>query len=75
MQKLGGNQIMGGMPDTVTLVVNTNHPLTSKILKKRQENKVKMVKQLYDLALLSQNMLKGEALTEFVERSFDLASE
>ncbi|MCP4124268.1 MAG: molecular chaperone HtpG [Bacteroidetes bacterium] len=75
MQKLGGNQMMGNMPDSFTLVVNTNHPLTSKILKKRQDNKTKMVKQLYDLALLSQNMLKGEALTEFVERSFDLASE
>jgi len=76
MQKLGGgNQFMGNMPESFSLVVNTNHPLTSKILKKHQDNRAKMVKQLYDLALLSQNMLKGEALTEFVERSFDLASE
>ncbi len=76
MQKLGGgNQFMGNMPDSFNLVVNTNHPLSGKILKKKSANKQKMAKQLYDLALLSQNMLKGESLTAFVERSFDLASE
>lgn len=75
MQKLSGNQMMGAMPDSFNLVVNTNHPLSEKVLKKRGDNKAKMVRQLYDLALLSQNMLKGEALTDFVERSFDLASE
>ena len=77
MQKLGGGQmnIMGEMPDSYNLVVNTNHPLADKILKKRTENRKKMAKQLYDLALLSQSMLKGEAMTAFVERSFDLAAE
>jgi molecular chaperone HtpG len=75
MQKLGGNNFMGSMPESFNLVVNTNHPLSSKILKKRTENRQKMARQLFDLALLSQNMLKGEALTDFVDRSFDLASE
>lgn len=75
MQKLGGNPMFGNLPDSYNVVVNTNHPISERILKKRQENREKMVRQLYDLALLSQNMLKGEALTTFVERSFELASE
>ena len=78
MQKLGGGggmNFMGEMPDSFNLVVNTNHPIAEKMLKKRGDNKKKIAKQLYDLALLSQNMLKGASLTEFVERSIDLASE
>jgi len=75
MQKLGGNNFMGDMPDSYNLVVNTNHPLSSNILKKQQKNRRKLTRQLFDLSLLSQNMLKGEALTDFVERSFDLAGE
>lgn len=75
MQALGGNQFMGNLPDSYNVVLNSNHPLLDKLLKKKQENKEVMAKQLYDLALLSQNMLKGEALTNFVNRSFQLASE
>jgi len=75
MQKLGGNSFMGNMPDSYNLVVNTNHPIAEKILKKRQENRQKLVKQLYDLALLSQNLLKGASLTDFVERSIELVGE
>ncbi|MEZ5002984.1 MAG: molecular chaperone HtpG [Chitinophagales bacterium] len=75
MQKLGGNSFMGNMPETFNLVVNTNHPLAEKILKKKAPNRQKMAKQLFDLALLSQNMLKGESLTAFVERSIELAGE
>jgi molecular chaperone HtpG len=75
MQKLSGNSFMGNMPDSYNLVVNTNHPIAEKILKKRQENRQKLVKQLYDLALLSQNLLKGASLTDFVERSIELVGE
>ncbi len=75
MQALGGQNMMGEMPDSYTLVVNTNHELASKILKKKGDNRGKLAKQMADLALLSQNMLKGEALTEFVGRSFELAGE
>jgi molecular chaperone HtpG len=75
MQKLAGNSFMGNMPDSFNLVVNTNHPIAEKILKKRQENRQKLVKQLYDLALLSQNLLKGASLTDFVERSIELVGE
>ena len=71
----GGGQFafMGNMPDSYNLVLNSNHKLMSQLLETEdQENKVKMIKQLIDLALLSQNLLKGEALTGFIKRSVDI---
>jgi molecular chaperone HtpG len=69
----GGMFGMGNMPEMYNLVVNTNSDLASSILnntdKSTQEN---LVKQALDLAKLSQNLLKGEALTAFVKRSFEL---
>ena len=69
----GGMFGMGNMPDMYNLVVNTNSELASNILnsknKKVQEG---LVKQALDLAKLSQNLLKGEELTAFVKRSFEL---
>jgi len=69
----GGMFGMGNMPEMYNLVVNTNSDLASNILntedKIAQEN---LVKQALDLAKLSQNLLKGEELTAFVKRSFDL---
>ncbi|WP_417942010.1 molecular chaperone HtpG [Flavobacterium sp. RS13.1] len=69
----GGMFGMGNMPEMYNLVVNTNSDLASNILntedKSTQEN---LVKQALDLAKLSQNLLKGEELTAFVKRSFDL---
>lgn len=74
MQKMGGGSpfMFGGMDEKINLVVNTNHPLNSKLLAEDAAHQEKHIKQLYDLALLSQNMLKGEALTKFVSRSFEL---
>jgi len=75
MSALGGGGMMGmeNMPDQYNLVVNANHPLMGRILgEKKDEQQNKVVKQAYDLALLSQNLLKGQALTEFVKRSIDL---
>jgi molecular chaperone HtpG len=75
MSQTGGGGMfgMGNMPEMYNLVVNTNSPLASTILntedKTTQES---LVKQALDLAKLSQNLLKGEALTAFVKRSFDL---
>jgi len=63
---------MGAMPDQYNLVVNTNHPVASKILNSRGANKERLTKQMHDLALLSQNMLKGAELTNFVNRSMEL---
>jgi molecular chaperone HtpG len=61
------------MPDEVTLTVNGNHPIYQNILKeddtKRQEKKVR---NLADLALLSQGLLKGNDLTSFINRSVEL---
>jgi molecular chaperone HtpG len=74
MSKLGGGMdFMGTMPDAYNLVVNTNHKLILDILaetdEKRQDD---LVKQVTDLARLSQSLLKGEELTKFIRRSVDL---
>lgn len=69
----GGMMGMGNMPDAYDLKVNSNHPLISKILKEKDEKKRKsMTKQATDLALLSQNLLKGEELSKFIKRSVKL---
>lgn len=68
MSKVNGQGGMfGNMPMMYNLVVNGNHPLVSKIATEGNENG--LVKQLYDLALLSQGMLSGNALTQFIERT------
>ncbi len=74
MQKMGGGSpfMFGGMDEKINLVINSNHPINSKLLEEDAAQQEKHIKQLYDLALLSQNMLKGEALTKFVSRSFEL---
>ncbi|HOU46176.1 MAG TPA: molecular chaperone HtpG [Chitinophagales bacterium] len=74
MQKMGGGSpfMFGNMEEKLNLVINTNHPINTKILEEDNIQQAKHIKQLYDLALLSQNMLKGEALTNFVKRSFEL---
>ena len=69
----GGMMGMGNMPDAYDLKVNANHPLISKILNEKDEKKQKnMAKQAADLALLSQNLLKGEELSKFIKRSVEL---
>jgi molecular chaperone HtpG len=61
------------MPDEVTLTVNGNHPIFSSILKEKDaEKQQKLVRNLADLALLSQDLLKGNELTRFIERSVEL---
>jgi molecular chaperone HtpG len=68
---------MGGfyqnMPDEVTLTVNGNHPIYQKVLSENDKDKQeKVVRNLADLALLSQGLLKGNNLTDFISRSVDL---
>ena len=75
MSKVGGgmNMFGGAMPDSYNLVVNANHPIISKILNEKDATKQKEItKQTADLAMLSQNMLKGEELTKFIKRSLQL---
>ncbi|HXU25594.1 MAG TPA: molecular chaperone HtpG [Bacteroidia bacterium] len=69
----GGMNFYGDMPDMYNLVVNTNHPLISKILGEKDADKRKAIsKQAADLAMLSQGLLKGEELTKFIKRSVEL---
>ncbi|MEP3088521.1 MAG: molecular chaperone HtpG, partial [Nonlabens ulvanivorans] len=69
----GGMMGFGNMPDMYNLVVNANHDLIQEIFNsKSDEKKASLIKQSVDLAKLSQGLLKGEALTDFVKRSYDL---
>jgi molecular chaperone HtpG len=66
-----GFNFYGEMPTNYTMVVNADHALVKRFLTENPENPEK-AKQLIDLALLSNGLLKGEALTNFVKRSLDL---
>ncbi len=75
MEAIGGSGMMGlgGLPDTYSLVVNANHPLVTKLAEEKEESeKDAIIKQLYDLARLSKNLLKGKELSEFVKRSVEI---
>ncbi|WP_080057137.1 molecular chaperone HtpG [Spirosoma aerolatum] len=71
MAALSGEQsFYGNLPVTYNVVVNANHPITARILAETDADAQKaLVKQVYDLALLSQNMLSGADLTAFVKRT------
>ncbi|MCQ2299520.1 MAG: molecular chaperone HtpG [Bacteroidales bacterium] len=69
----GGMGFYGEMPESYNLVVNTNHPLIEQVLGEDDAEKQKqLVHQLTDLALLSNGLLKGEALTNFIKRSVEI---
>ncbi|WP_324672668.1 molecular chaperone HtpG [Hymenobacter sp. GOD-10R] len=68
----GGMAFMGSLPDSYTVSVNANHAISQRILSADEEAGRKLARQAFDLGLLAQNMLKGEALTAFVKRSADL---
>ena len=67
----GGGFGMQNMPDTYNVVVNSNHKLISKILKSKGPKKKSLVQHSIDLALISQNLLKGKALTNYINRNFE----
>ncbi|MCO6496690.1 MAG: molecular chaperone HtpG, partial [Chitinophagaceae bacterium] len=72
MSEVSGG-IYGNLPDEINLVVNGNHSIYKKILEEKDEAKKKdMVNNLADMALLSQGLLKGNELTEFINRSIQL---
>jgi molecular chaperone HtpG len=61
------------MPDEVTLTINGNHPIYQSLLKESDVTmQAKQVRNLADLALLSQGLLKGNELTNFINRSVEL---
>jgi len=75
MSKSGGGGMfgMGNFPEMYNLVVNTNSDLATSIVNEKDKNtQESLVKQALDLAKLSQGLLKGEELTAFVKRSFEL---
>ncbi|MDG4945957.1 molecular chaperone HtpG [Weeksellaceae bacterium KMM 9713] len=74
MQKTGGGGMfgMGNFPEMYNLVVNANSNLASEILDKPEDQKAEVINQALDLAKLSQNLLKGKELTDFINRSFAL---
>jgi molecular chaperone HtpG len=67
----GGMQMFGAFPESYDVTVNANHPIAQKVLASN-DNGGSLAKQAFDLALLAQGMLKGEALTAFVKRSTEL---
>ncbi|TVZ50964.1 molecular chaperone HtpG [Dokdonia sp. Hel_I_53] len=68
----GGMNMFGNMPEMYNLVVNGNHALVTDILSAEGEEKTRLIKQSFDLAKLSQNLLKGEELTNFIKRSYEM---
>ena len=63
----------GEMPLNYNVVINTDHPMMKNLLESNnEEEKGEKVKQLIDLALLSNGLLKGESLTNFVKRSYGM---
>jgi molecular chaperone HtpG len=69
----GGMGFYGNMPDNYKVIVNGNHKLISRILDNEDEGaQAQLAKQAFDLALLSQGLLTGAELTEFVNRSVSL---
>jgi molecular chaperone HtpG len=75
MAAIGGGMSAwyASMPDEVNLTINGNHPIFKNILKEaNQEKQEKIVRNLADLALLSQGLLTGNNLTSFISRSVEL---
>lgn len=73
MQQTGGGGMfaMGAFPEMYNLVVNTNCDLATEILNKPDDEKAELIGNALDLAKLSQNLLKGKELTDFIKRSFE----
>jgi molecular chaperone HtpG len=69
----GAMSFYGSLPDAYKVAINGNHPLIDKILKaESEEEKTRLAKQSFDLALLSQGLLTGKDLTAFVKRSVEM---
>ncbi len=73
MQQTGGGGMMGmgNFPEMYNLVVNTNSDLMQKILKAKAK-RTEYINQALDLARLSQNLLQGKEMTDFIKRSYSL---
>jgi len=72
MSATGGGGMFGAFPEMYHVVVNANSPLTDAILAADEAAKEKLIKQAFDLARLSQGLLKGKELSEFVKRNWEI---
>lgn len=70
MSAMNGMSMWGTMPDSYTLMLNVNNPVVAGLIDKSEEEQKNIIKNLYDLARLSKNLLKGKDLSEFVKREF-----
>jgi molecular chaperone HtpG len=70
MGGMGGMQMFGQMPEKYTVAVNTNHPLASKVLKSKGNKQTELLSQAINLAKLSQNLLTGKELSDFVKAQY-----
>ncbi|MEK9600842.1 MAG: molecular chaperone HtpG [Bacteroidota bacterium] len=70
MGGMGGMQMFGQMPEKYTIAVNTNHPLASKVLKSKGDKQTELLSQAINLAKLSQNLLTGKELSDFVKAQY-----
>ena len=65
--------VFGELPESYNLAVNSNHPIINQLLNESDENiQSELINQVLDLALLSQGLLKGKNLTEFITRSVSM---
>ena len=73
MEQMGGGPMSfyGSMPDSYTLMLNTNSPVIVGLLDKDEAEQEATIRQIYDLAQLSKNLLKGKDLSEFVKRNLE----
>lgn len=72
MSALGGMSYGGSFPESYNFVVNSNHHLIVGLLSKEDNKQHEIIRQVVDLAKLSQGLLKGQELTDFIKRSTDL---
>ena len=72
MSATGGGGMFGAFPEMYHVVVNANSPLADAILGADEAAKEKLIKQAFDLARLSQGLLKGKELSEFVKRNWEI---
>jgi len=70
MGGMGGMQMFGQLPEKYTMAINTNHELASKVLKSKGKSQSQLLNQAINLAKLSQNLLTGKELSEFVKEQY-----
>ena len=73
MSLTGGSPMMGmgNMPDTYNVIINSNHKLIGRINTLKGKKQIALIQKSVDLSLLSQNLLKGEGLTKYIDNCFD----